>query len=450
MGDGPAIGGAAWREAMERALRNPAGANEELLLFHEEREDLRVDAASGEELVSVHTARRGLSARATFGSTVRRCHVADPAPSDVEGLARAVSAATPGCPRRGSGHEPEAAALDAHQAGLLVSYLAEELPRRVRGVHAHARWVGFVQRVIVARQGGLTVEDVRRGARVRLEARLLRGTVSATAVSEAVLPPGVDPIADVARGLLDAVGARVVQRLDASHAPTGPAPAVFAPGVGGVLIHELVGHALEADVAARGSWLAGGGENVGSRRLTVVDDPRRGRASWRVDDEGVTARPTPLIRGGQVRGRLHDRATARAAGTPPTGHGRCSAYSEPVRPRMGCTFVAAGHAKPAELIGSVDRGVYVRRMEAATTDPRTGRAVFRVSDSDLLLEGRIDTPLKPHLLHVDGRDVLGSMDRIADDLQFDTCIGSCHRDGQPLAISVGAPTIRVGVINVWA
>jgi TldD protein len=117
---------------------------------------------------------------------------------------------------------------------------------------------------------------------------------------------------------------------------------------------------------------------------------------------------------------------------------------------MGCTFVAPGKREPDELLRGIREGVYVRRMEAGTTDPRTGRAVFRVTDADRILDGKIDAPLRPHLLFIEGSRALAAADHVANDLEFDSCIGSCHRDGRPLSISVGAPTMRIGVVDVFA
>jgi len=117
---------------------------------------------------------------------------------------------------------------------------------------------------------------------------------------------------------------------------------------------------------------------------------------------------------------------------------------------MGATFVAAGRLHPREVIDGLARGIYVRRMEAASTDTRTGRAVFRVTDADLIVRGCVDFPLHSFLLLVQGEEALASVDRIAGDLEFDSCIGTCHKDGQPLAISVGAPTFRIGLARVVA
>jgi TldD protein len=224
---------------------------------------------------------------------------------------------------------------------------------------------------------------------------------------------------------------------------------VFAAGVGGILLHELVGHALEADTALRGaSSLAAEGSFRARSGFRVVDDPRRGRGAWKIDDEGVLPRATLLIVDGRVVNLLHDRESARSSGTEPTGHGRRASFREPVRPRMGCTFLVAGDAQPDEVIRSARSGVYVRRMESASTDVLSGVAIFRVSDGDAIEHGRLGPPLQPFMLRVDSRSGLNSIGEIGNDLEFDTCVGSCVRDGQPLVTSVGAPTFRVGSTTV--
>jgi TldD protein len=115
---------------------------------------------------------------------------------------------------------------------------------------------------------------------------------------------------------------------------------------------------------------------------------------------------------------------------------------------MGCTYVEAGSEDPAEVLRETRAGVFIRRMTAGHTDPISGRASFVVGDADRIVDGRLEEPLDVFVLELDGRDSWRSIDRVAHDLAFDTCVGSCMRDGQPLAVSVGAPTIRIGVARV--
>jgi len=422
-----------------------------LQLYREERRDLVVDLNPDGSSTTVQTGWDGLAAR-DRAKTGRLFFRSSPVLEDAQRLVRLCLDSAFRLPidsKGGCRPAPEPILPDLAQLHDSISVIAEEVKRVCPGAVAVARGVLFEQQVLVARPGQAVAADTRRGLRLRAECRLARGGKRASAVSETVLSPA-DP--DQRAGLELAAAAlaeRLDQRLHAEEAPSGRMPVVLAPGVGGVLVHEIVGHALEADVELTGdSWLAVLKEPVGPGELTVLDDPRRGRGGWRIDDEGTAAGATPLLRDGLVVGRLHDLQTAARANEGPTGHGRCSSFREPIRPRMGCTFIAPGDLRPDQVRDGIREGVYVRRMETGSTDPRSGRAVFRVTDADRIRNGKVDAPLKPFLLHVEGATALASMNRIGNDLQFDRCVGVCHRDGQPLAISVGAPTIWIGLATV--
>jgi TldD protein len=115
---------------------------------------------------------------------------------------------------------------------------------------------------------------------------------------------------------------------------------------------------------------------------------------------------------------------------------------------MGATFLAAGEAKAEDVVATTRRGVYVRRMSSGRTDPATGAATFRVTDADAIDHGRLSCPVRPFLMTVTPSQAGLSIDAIASEIAFDTCIGSCLRAGQPLSTSVGAPTFRLGSIRV--
>ena len=300
----------------------------------------------------------------------------------------------------------------------------------------------------MARPGGEVRTDLRRGARVRLELET-RGPSGrmARAVEERVFraPHTKGDLGEVVESLAE----RARARLNAREPAPGATVVVLGPGVGGILVHELIGHALEADTVFRGaSALVATPGPIAPADVTVVDDPRRGRGAWRRDDEGVESRATPLIEGGRVAGYLHDLSSAERFRQRATGHGRRASFREPVRPRMGCTFLAPGRLDPQEVLHGISRGIYVRRMETASTDSLSGNARFIVTDADRIDQGRFDHPLQPFLLELRASTALPSLDRIGNDLAFDTCVGSCLRDGQPLATSVGAPTFRIGVARV--
>ncbi len=306
--------------------------------------------------------------------------------------------------------------------------------------------VSFHQEVWVGSPGREVAHDVRRGCRMEIRVQVGDERTS-HAVEELVLGPTRSfPVADAFVRAFE----RAETRASISSAPKpGSTTAVFAPGVAGVITHELIGHALEGDVVARGlSWIRAADFPAAATPVTVRDDPRRGRGAWSIDDEGVAARETILIDRGRPVGLLLDRSSAGALRKVSTGHGRRSSYLETVRPRMGCTFIEPGDDDPGEVLRATRAGVFIRRMTAGHTDPISGRASFVITDADRIVDGRLAEPLDVFVLELDGLESWRSIDRVANDLVFDTCIGSCVRDGQPLAVSVGAPTIRIGVARV--
>lgn len=439
----------AWDDVLSAAAALLESPNGHPLLFLEERADLRIEADLEGIRDVAPTFLRGLSARGGPGGQRHR-FVSDPAPDDAGRVARAVrSGEVPRISRQAPG-TGDALGIDSREASTTLERLVEAT--RQRGgrslLEADARSISFRQRVRIARPGFPVARDLRQGQRFRLQVAVRDGSRAGRAVVDAAVPPGAQPDVDA---LAEAALRRAVERAAARRAPSGEVPAVYASGAGGVIIHELVGHALEADTVLRsGSLLAAvSGSAVAGPRVEIIDDPRRGRAPWQVDDEGQDARPIALLSAGRVAGMLHDLRTADLRGEVPNGHGRRSSFQEPILPRMGCTYLGAGPFAPEEVLEGIPTGVHVRRMEAASVDLRGGRATFRVTDADLVRNGRLESPLEPFLLVVlSAVKTLSSLDRIASDVSFDACIGSCLRDAQPLAASVGAPTFRTGLTMV--
>jgi len=439
-----------WDEALREAVSGgSAQAISGPSLFLEEREDAVVELDDRLGRTEERRSRiRGMSASGgapEAGLAFR----GDPVPDDAARLVLAASGSEPSgawSARNDSESSPEVA-LPVAGAIKLLEQLVEKSRCLQPTATVRARWVGFRQSVRIARAGRSVVRDLRQGSRIRLEARS-GGEEPASAVVESVISPELARVEPLLDRLPREVAARLDERRRTRTLSSGEHVVVFAPGVGGILVHELVGHALEADaVLGRMSWLSDVEGAVGPNELTVVDDPRRGRAGWKTDDEGESARPVALLREGRVAAWMHDLSSSRESGQAATGHGRRASYRDPVRPRMGCTWVAAGRHHPSAAFEGIHDGIYVRRMEAASTDPRSGRSVFRVTDADRIHRGRLDAALAPHVISLDAARALNGIERIGSDLEFDRCIGSCLRGGQPLATSVGAPTFRLGLIT---
>jgi len=240
--------------------------------------------------------------------------------------------------------------------------------------------------------------------------------------------------------------------LVAIDAPAGSMPVVLGPGWPGVLLHEAVGHGLEADFNRKGSSIYSGriGERVASPLCTVVDNgtlPNR-RGSLNVDDEGVPTQCTVLIENGILRNYLQDKRNARLMGMQSTGNGRRESYASMPMPRMTNTYLLAGTSAPEDIIASVERGLYAVNFGGGQVDITSGKFVFSASEAYLIENGKITAPVKGATLIGNGPDVLSAVSMVGNDLQLDTGIGICGKDGQSVPVGVGQPTVKVDKMTV--
>ncbi|HUG98418.1 MAG TPA: metalloprotease TldD [Gammaproteobacteria bacterium] len=240
--------------------------------------------------------------------------------------------------------------------------------------------------------------------------------------------------------------------LEAVPAPAGMMPVVLGPGWPGVLLHEAIGHGLEGDFNRRGTSAFAGriGERVASPLCTVVDDgtlPGR-RGSLTIDDEGTPSSCTTLIEAGVLKGYLQDKLNARLMGTHSTGNGRRESFAHLPMPRMTNTYMLAGPHDPAEIIASVERGLYAVNFGGGQVDITSGKFVFSASEAYLIENGRITTPVKGATLIGNGPDVLTRVSMVGNDLRLDAGIGVCGKEGQSVPVGVGQPTLRVDALTV--
>ncbi len=245
---------------------------------------------------------------------------------------------------------------------------------------------------------------------------------------------------------------RALGMLDAKEAPAGNMPVVLAPGDSGILLHEAVGHGLEADFNRKGTSRYAGqvGETVASPLCTVVDDATlvQGRGSINVDDEGNTPDKTILIEQGKLVGYMHDRLSARHYGVDCTGNGRRESYASTALPRMTNTILLGGDSDPKEIIATVERGVYAQRFGGGQVDISNGDFVFSLTESYLIEDGKLTTPLKHVNLIDNGPDVLGKVSMLGNDVEVSDGIWACGKAGQTVPVGVGCPTVKIDEITV--
>ncbi len=240
--------------------------------------------------------------------------------------------------------------------------------------------------------------------------------------------------------------------LDAEAAPAGTMTVVLGAGWPGVLLHEAIGHGLEGDFNRKGSSAFSGriGERVAAPGVTVVDDgtlPGR-RGSLNIDDEGTITQNTILIEDGILRGYMQDKLNARLTGSVSTGNGRRESYAHLPMPRMTNTYMLSGQYDPAEIIASVDRGLYAVNFGGGQVDITSGKFVFSTSEAYLIENGKIGRPVKGATLIGNGPDVLTRVSMIGNDLKLDEGVGTCGKEGQSVPVGVGQPTLRVDSLTV--
>ncbi|AUX25270.1 protease TldD [Sorangium cellulosum] len=245
---------------------------------------------------------------------------------------------------------------------------------------------------------------------------------------------------------------QAVAMLDARDAPAGEMNVVLAPGDSGILLHEAVGHGLEADFNRKGTSNYSGqvGKDVASPLCTVVDDATllQSRGTINVDDEGHEPERSTLIENGKLVGYMHDRLSARHYGLTPTGNGRRESFAAAPMPRMTNTILLAGPHDPEEIVRSVKRGIFARKFGGGQVDISNGDFVFSLTESYLIEDGKLTAPLKGVNLIGNGPDVLRRVTMLGHDVATSDGIWTCGKDGQSVPVGVGCPTIKIDRITV--
>jgi TldD protein len=245
---------------------------------------------------------------------------------------------------------------------------------------------------------------------------------------------------------------QAIVNLDAMPAPAGSMTVVLGSGWPGILLHEAIGHGLEGDFNRKGTSAFSGkiGTKVASPEVTVVDDgtiPNR-RGSLNVDDEGNTTSRTTLIENGKLVGYMQDAMNANLMNTSVTGNGRRESYAHLPMPRMTNTFMLNGKHEPEEIIKSVDDGIYANNFGGGQVDITSGKFVFSASQAWVIKNGKLIHPIKGASIVGNGPEILNEVSMVGNDMQLDTGVGTCGKDGQSVPVGVGQPTLKIDNIIV--
>jgi TldD protein len=308
-------------------------------------------------------------------------------------------------------------------------------------------------RVLVANSDGLLVEDDRpmglmyascvaqHDDRVETGGQSLSARQSIALFSDEAVEKLATEAADHTTELFDAV-----------PPPVGEMPVVLAAGYSGILLHEAIGHGMEADFNRKGISIYSDkiGKRIAGEHVTIVDDgtlPNL-RGSLNIDDEGTAAQRTVLVEKGILSSYLHDRISANHYGVQRTGSGRRQSFRYPPVPRMRTTYMLDGPHKRDEIIASIDSGIYAERFSNGQVNIGAGDFTFYLQKGRIIENGKLTRVIKDTNLIGSGPKVLEQIDMVADDSIVLQRGGSCGKDGQMVPVGYGLPTVRAGAISV--
>ncbi|MGB6065839.1 MAG: TldD/PmbA family protein [Desulfomonilaceae bacterium] len=281
-------------------------------------------------------------------------------------------------------------------------------------------------------------------------------TVHATAQRGGLVQTGYEPVGGQVgleffrtkspAAIASLAATRALMMLGAREAPSGRMPVVLHSDAGGTMIHEAVGHGLEADFIGQNMsvYAHSLGAKVASPAVSVVDDPTVPglRGSYPFDDEGTPSQRTRLIEKGELKNFLYDRLNAMKQDAASTGNGRRESYRHKPIPRMSNTMVLPGSIDPLQVLRDTPTGLLVKRMGGGQVNPVNGDFVFEVAEGYLIENGHQGDPVRGATLVGNGPQVLRSIDMVGNDLGFG--IGTCGKDGQGVPVSDAQPTLRIG------
>ncbi len=351
-------------------------------------------------------------------------------------------------------NDPLRSMSDSDKVALLA-----DLDRRVRAMDNRVAQViaslaGVYEVVLVQATDGTLAADVRPLVRLNVsvimekDGRREQGYAGGGGRGDyALLTAGDRPLEIAAEAVRTAA-----VNMSAVPSPAGNMPVVLGSGWPGILLHEAIGHGLEGDFNRKGTSAFAGriGERVASEQCTVVDDGtlvgRRG--SLTVDDEGTPTRCNTLIEHGVLKGYMFDKMNARLMNVKSTGNGRRESFAHTPMPRMTNTYMLPGKYDPAEIIASVDKGIYAPNFGGGQVDITSGKFVFSASEAYLIENGKATVPVKGAMLIGSGPEVLTRVSMVGNDLKLDAGLGTCGKDGQSVPVGVGQPTIRIDSLTV--
>lgn len=238
---------------------------------------------------------------------------------------------------------------------------------------------------------------------------------------------------------------------EAKRPKGGQMQVVMGAGASGILLHEAMGHAFEADFNRKGQSIFSDkmGQRVCPEGINIVDDAtiRGNRGSLNFDDEGVPGQRTMMVENGILTSYLHDRISAKFYGVAPTGNGRRESFRSSPIPRMRATYMESGNANPEDIIASVEKGVYVDEFSNGQVKIGEGDFTFFVKSGYLIENGKLTMPVKDINVIGNGPQALKDIIAVGNDCKLDDSAWTCGK-GQSVPVCCGMPTVLVNNLTV--
>ena len=436
----------------------------ELFVEHSESENLLFD--NGKLKSGSFDTRQGFGLRAVSGEAAGYAHSGDLSESALLRAVGAVRAVTSGHSGTYADAPPRTnAALYGSDNPLsepgfeAKSKLLQEIDAYARDLDPAVRQVsvslaGSWQVVEILRADGQLAKDIRPLVRLNVSIVVGQGDRQETGSHGVGGRYGFAEIIDEAswKNCVSEALRQAKVNLEAVPAPAGTFDVVLGAGWPGVMLHEAVGHGLEGDFNRKGTSAFTGlmGEQVAAKGVTVVDDGTMAarRGSLTIDDEGTPTQNTVLIEDGVLVGYMQDRQNARLMGMQATGNGRRQSYSHIPMPRMTNTYMLGGEMDPAEILASVDNGIYAVSFGGGQVDITSGKYVFGCTEAYKIEKGKIGAPVKGAMMIGNGPADMKRVRMLGNDMALDTGIGMCGKQGQGVPVGVGQPTTRIDGITI--
>ncbi|MCR4922271.1 MAG: TldD/PmbA family protein [Bacteroidaceae bacterium] len=334
---------------------------------------------------------------------------------------------------------------------LHIDQMAHEMDRRI--VRVKASLNQRLQTVSLVNSLGEEFTDIRPRTTLFVHIVMEQSGQTEMGYASRMMQMGAEMVTETTiREVVSEAVRRAAFLFGASRIEGGETTVVMAAGAGGILLHEAIGHAFEADFIRQGTSVFADmlGKEICSPDITIVDDGTQqgdaGCLAW--DDEGTKGLRTVLVADGRLESFMHDRISARHFQVSPTGNGRRQSFRHPPLPRMRSTYMLPGQATADDIIRSVRRGILAEVFTNGQVQIGAGDFTFYMKQGHLIEDGRITRPLRDMNIIGNGPRALRDISLVGNDLQFDHSASMCGKGGQNVPVSQGLPTVLINKLTV--